>query len=117
MFDQFSSDPQENLLSSVGLAALNSNLSPENAVIVPTSGLSTEQNLNQPVTVNPADSLLLPGIEGSDTTGAVALVDNQSSDALTGEAMNIAKGKLIELAQAPDFIAKMNVPFGENWNT
>jgi hypothetical protein len=117
MFDQFSSDPQENLLSSVGLAALNSNLSPENAVIVPTSGLSTEQNLKQPVTVNPADSLLLSGIGGSDTTGAVTLVDNQSSDALTGEAMNIAKGKLIELAQAPDFIAKMNVPFGENWNT
>ncbi|MGL6283715.1 MAG: LGFP repeat-containing protein, partial [Microcoleaceae cyanobacterium] len=117
MFDQFSSDPQENLLSSVGLTSLNSNLSPENAVIVPTSGLSPEENLNQPVTVNPADSLLLSGIGGSDTTGAVTLVDNQSSDALTGEAMNIAKGKLIELAQSPDFIAKMNVPFGENWNT
>jgi hypothetical protein len=116
MFDQFSSEPQENLLSPVGLVALNSSLSPENAVIVPASGLSPEQNINQPVTVNPADSLLLSGIGGLDTAGTVTLVNNNSSDALTGEAMNIAKGKLLELAQAPDFIEKMNVPFGENWN-
>jgi hypothetical protein len=116
MFDQFSSEPQENLLSSVGLAALNSSLNPENAVIVPASGLSPEQNINQLVTVNPADSLLLSEIGGLDTARAVTLVNNNSSDALTGEAMNIAKGKLLELAQAPDFIEKMNIPFGENWN-
>jgi hypothetical protein len=116
MFDQFSSESQENLLSPVGLATLNSSLSTENAVIVPVSGLSPEQNINQPVTVNPADRLLLSGIGGLDTAGAVTLVNNNSSDALTGEAMNIAKGKLLELAQSPDFIEKMNIPFGENWN-
>jgi surface antigen len=124
MSNSLSPDPNQNLLPSTSFSALNWNPSQEpNPVVVLQSDLligHINQNPNIPaVTPNPSDSLLLAQIEGSIATidPNITLPNDNSFDGLTGEAMDIVKEQLTQFAKVPNFVEKMNLAFGESWDT
>ncbi|MEG3858781.1 M23 family metallopeptidase [Microcoleus sp. herbarium12] len=52
----------------------------------------------------------------SATTDTNSSLPDSSVDLLTGQAMSEVYGDLSKFAADPDFAAKLNVPFGENWD-
>ncbi|HEY9862762.1 MAG TPA: M23 family metallopeptidase [Candidatus Obscuribacterales bacterium] len=123
MSNSLSPDPNQNLLPSTSFSALNWNPQEPNPAVILQSDLligHINQNPNIPaVTPNPSDSLLLAPIEGSIATidPNITLPNDNSFDGLTGEAMDIVKEQLTQFAKVPNFVEKMNLAFGESWDT
>ncbi|BBD55141.1 hypothetical protein NIES204_24420 [Planktothrix agardhii NIES-204] len=123
MSNPLSPDPSQNLLPSTSFSALNWNpQEPNPAVILQSDLLIGHINQNPNITAltpNPSDSLLLAQIEGSIATidPNITLPNDNSFDGLTGEAMDIVKEQLTQFAKVPNFVEKMNLAFGESWDT
>ena len=123
MSNPLSPDPSQNLLPSASFSALNWEPQEPNPAVILQSDLligHINQNSNIPaVTPNPSDSLLLAQIEGSIATidPNITLPNDNSFDGLTGEAMDIVKEQLTQFAKVPNFVEKMNLAFGESWDT
>ncbi|MGL4501304.1 MAG: hypothetical protein ACRCU2_19690, partial [Planktothrix sp.] len=123
MSNSLSPDPNQNLLPSTSFSALNWEPQEPNPAVILQSDLligHINQNPNIPaVTPNPSDSLLLAPIEGSIATidPNITLPNDNSFDGLTGEAMDIVKEQLTQFAKVPNFVEKMNLAFGESWDT
>ena len=123
MSNPLSPDPSQNLLPSTSFSALNWNPQEPNPAVILQSDLligHINQNPNIPaLTPNPSDSLLLAQIEGSIATidPNITLPNDNSFDGLTGEAMDIVKEQLTQFAKVPNFVEKMNLAFGESWDT
>lgn len=123
MSNPLSQDPSQNLLPSTSFSALNWNpQEPNPAVILQSDLLIGHINQNPNITAltpNPSDSLLLAQIEGSIATidPNITLPNDNSFDGLTGEAMDIVKEQLTQFAKVPNFVEKMNLAFGESWDT
>ncbi|SKB14516.1 hypothetical protein PL11201_660059 [Planktothrix sp. PCC 11201] len=124
MSNPLSQDPSQNLLPSASFSALNWNPSQEtNPVVVLQSDLLIGHINQSPnittLTPNPSDSLLLAQIQGSIATidPNITLPNDNSFDGLTGEAMDIVKEQLTQFAKVPNFVKKMNLAFGESWDT
>ncbi|MEG3934381.1 PA14 domain-containing protein, partial [Microcoleus sp. T3_B1] len=109
------------------IAPWNASLEPTKAIIpqldanrVLTGGVGQEVNL--PTLMPEAyDNIILPDdlltrmANGASTDSNSSLPDS-SVDLLTGQAMSEVYGDLSKFAAGPDFAAKLNVPFGENWD-
>lgn len=123
MSNPLSQDPSQNLLPSTSFSALNwEPQEPNPAVILQSDLLIGHINQNPNITAltpNPSDSLLLAQIEGSIATidPNITLPNDNSFDGLTGEAMDIVKEQLTQFAKVPNFVEKMNLAFGESWDT
>ena len=123
MSNPLSQDPNQNLLPSTSFSALNwEPKEPNPAVILQSDLLIGHINQNPNITAltpNPSDSLLLAQIEGSIATidPNITLPNDNSFDGLTGEAMDIVKEQLTQFAKVPNFVEKMNLAFGESWDT
>ncbi|WP_026794259.1 MULTISPECIES: hypothetical protein [Planktothrix] len=122
MSNPLSQDPSQNLLPSTSFSALNwEPQEPNPAVILQSDLLIGHINQNPNITAltpNPSDSLLLAQIEGSIATidPNITLLNDNSFDGLTGEAMDIVKEQLTQFAKVPNFVEKMNLAFGESWD-
>ena len=117
--------PEFNNESAIG--PWNASLEPTKAIIpqldanrVLTGGVSQEVNIPT-LTPEAYDSMILS--EASPTLMASALTTDSNSslpdssvDLLTGQAMSEVYGDLTKFAAGPDFVAKMNLAFGENWD-
>ena len=117
--------PQFNNESAI--APWNASLEPTKAIIpqldanrVLTGGASQEVNLPT-LTPEAYDNIILP--DASPTLMASALttdsntsLPDSSVDLLTGQAMSEVYGDLSKFAAGPDFVTKMNLAFGENWD-
>ncbi|MBE9094479.1 LGFP repeat-containing protein [Tychonema sp. LEGE 07203] len=109
------------------IAPWNSSLEPTKAIIpkldanrVLTGGVGQEVNLPT-LTPEAYDNIILPDASLTRMASAVSTESNSSLpdssvDLLTGQAMSEVYGDLSKFAGAPDFAAKLNVAFGENWN-
>jgi len=123
MSNPLSPDPSQNLLPSTSFSGLNWEPQEPNPAVILQSDLligHINQNPNIPaLTPNPSDSLLLAQIEGSIATidPNITLPNDNSFDGLTGEAMDIVKEQLTQFAKVPNFVEKMNLAFGESWDT
>ena len=109
------------------IAPWNASLEPTKAIIpqldanrVLTGGVGQEVNLPT-LTPESYDNIILP--DASPTLMASALTTDSNSslpdssvDLLTGQAMSEVYGDLTKFAAGPDFAAKLNVAFGENWD-
>ena len=109
------------------IAPWNASLEPNKAIIpqldanrVLTGGVGQEVNLPT-LTPESYDNIILP--DASPTLMASALTTDSNSslpdssvDLLTGQAMSEVYGDLTKFAAGPDFAAKLNVAFGENWD-
>jgi len=85
-----------------------------------TGGVGQEVNIPT-LTPNTYDNIILP--DASPTLMAKALttdsntsLQDSSVDLLTGQAMSEVYEDLSKFAAEPDFVTKMNVAFGENWD-
>ncbi|WP_293122414.1 PA14 domain-containing protein [Microcoleus sp. bin38.metabat.b11b12b14.051] len=85
-----------------------------------TGGVGQEVNIPT-LTPNAYDNIILP--DASPTLMAKALTTDSSTslqdssvDLLTGQAMSEVYEDLSKFAAEPDFVTKMNVAFGENWD-
>ncbi|MEG4318803.1 peptidoglycan DD-metalloendopeptidase family protein [Microcoleus sp. Aus8_D1] len=85
-----------------------------------TGGVGQEVNIPT-LTPNSYDNIILP--DASPTLMAKALttdsntsLQDSSVDLLTGQAMSEVYEDLSKFAAEPDFVTKMNVAFGENWD-
>ncbi|MEG4498789.1 PA14 domain-containing protein [Microcoleus sp. F10-C6] len=85
-----------------------------------TGGVGQEVNIPT-LTPNAYDNIILP--DASPTLMASALttefntsLQDSSVDLLTGQAMSEVYEDLSKFAAEPDFVTKMNVAFGENWD-
>lgn len=85
-----------------------------------TGGVGQEVNIPT-LTPNTYDNIILP--DASPTLMAKALttesntsLPDSSVDLLTGQAMSEVYEDLSKFAAEPDFVTKMNVAFGENWD-
>jgi len=109
------------------IAPWNASLEPTKAIIpqldanrVLTGGVGQEVNLPT-LTPEAYDNIILPDDLLTRMASAV-IADSNSSlpdssvDLLTGQAMSEVYGDLSKFAAAPDFVAKMNLAFGENWD-
>ncbi len=109
------------------IAPWNASLEPTKAIIpqldanrVLTGGVGQEVNL--PILTPQAyDNIILPDASLTRMASAVSTESNSSLpdssvDLLTGQAMSEVYGDLSKFAAQPDFAAKLNVPFGENWD-
>jgi pimeloyl-ACP methyl ester carboxylesterase len=109
------------------IAPWNASLEPTKAIIpqleanrVLTGGVGQEVNIPT-LTPEAYDNIILP--DASPTLMASALttdsntsLPDSSVDLLTGQAMSEVYGDLSKFAAGPDFVAKMNLAFGENWD-
>ncbi|MBE9183674.1 hypothetical protein IQ270_02770 [Microcoleus sp. LEGE 07076] len=109
------------------IAPWNASLEPTKAIIpqldanrVLTGGVGQEVNLPT-LTPEAYDNIILP--DASPTLMASALTTDSNSslpdssvDLLTGQAMSEVYGDLSKFAADPDFAAKLNVAFAENWD-
>ncbi len=109
------------------IAPWNASLEPIKAIIpqldanrVLTGGIGQEVNLP---TLMPEsyDNIILPDASPSLMASALTTDSNtslpdSSVDLLTGQAMSEVYGDLTKFAADPDFAAKLNVAFGENWD-
>ena len=109
------------------IAPWNASLETTKAIIsqldanrVLTGGVSQEVNIPT-LTPEAYDNIILPDAalarmaNGASTDPNSSLPDS-SVDLLTGHAMSEVYGNLSKFAAAPDFVAKMNLAFGENWD-
>jgi uncharacterized protein YjdB len=85
-----------------------------------TGGVGQQVNIPT-LTPNAYDNIILP--DASPTLMAKALttesntsLPDSSVDLLTGQAMSEVYEDLSKFAAGPDFVAKMNLAFGENWD-
>ncbi|MEZ2225090.1 MAG: hypothetical protein ACBR50_02250 [Microcoleus sp.] len=109
------------------IAPWNASLEPTKAIIpkldanpVLTGGIGQEVNIPT-LTPEAYDNIILPDASLTRMASAVSTDSNislpdSSVDLLTGEAMSEVYGDLSKFAADPDFAAKLNVPFGENWD-
>ena len=109
------------------IAPWNASLEPTKAIIpqldanrVLTGGVGPEVNIPT-LTPEAYDNIILP--DASPTLMASALttdsntsLPDSSVDLLTGQAMSEVYGDLSKFVAQPDFVAKMNLAFGENWD-
>ena len=109
------------------IAPWNASLEPTKAIIpqldanrVLTGGVGQEVNI--PTLMPEAyDNIILPDAALTRMANG-AIGDSNSSlpdssvDLLTGQAMSEVYGDLSKFAAGPDFVAKMNLAFGENWD-
>jgi pimeloyl-ACP methyl ester carboxylesterase len=109
------------------IAPWNASLEPTKAIIpqldanrVVTGGVGEEVNIPT-LTPEAYDNMILPDASLTRMASAV-ITDSNSSlpdssvDLLTGQAMSEVYGDLSKFAADPDFVAKMNLAFGENWD-
>ena len=85
-----------------------------------TGGVGQEVNIPT-LTPEAYDNIILPDASLSRMASAVSTDSNSSLpessvDLLTGQAMSEVYEDLSKFAAAPDFVAKMNLAFGENWD-
>ncbi|MCC3509987.1 MAG: hypothetical protein JGK29_13010 [Microcoleus sp. PH2017_17_BER_D_A] len=109
------------------IAPWNASLEPTKAIIpqldanrVLTGGVGQEVNLPT-LTPEAYDNIILPDASLTRMASAVSTESNSSLpdssvDLLTGQAMSEVYGDLSKFAADPDFAAKLNVAFGENWD-
>ncbi len=109
------------------IAPWNASLEPIKAIIpqldanrVLTGGVGQEVNIPT-LTPEAYDNIILPDASLTRMASAVSTDSNtslpdSSVDLLTGEAMSEVYGDLSKFAADPNFAAKLNVPFGENWD-
>ncbi len=109
------------------IAPWNASLEPTKAIIpqldanrVLTGGVGQEVNL-QTLTPESYDNIILPDaspalMASALTTDSKTSLPDSSVDLLTGQAMSEVYQDLSKFAADPDFAAKMNVAFGENWD-
>ncbi len=109
------------------IAPWNASLEPTKAIIpqldanpVLTGGIGQEVNLPT-LTPEAYDNIILPDASLTRMASAVStdsnsILPDSSVDLLTGQAMSEVYGDLSKFAADPDFAAKLNVPFGENWD-
>jgi murein DD-endopeptidase MepM/ murein hydrolase activator NlpD len=109
------------------IAPWNASLEPTKAIIpqldanrVLTGGVGQEVNIPT-LTPEAYDNIILPD-DVLTRRASAAIADSNSSlpdssvDLLTGQAMSEVYGDLSKFAAGPDFVAKMNLAFGENWD-
>ncbi len=109
------------------IAPWNASLEPTKAIIpqldanrVLTGGVGQEVNMPT-LTPEAYDNIILPDAaltrmaNGAIRDSNTSLPDS-SVDLLTGQAMSEVYGDLSKFAADPDFAAKLNVAFGENWD-
>ncbi len=109
------------------IAPWNASLEPTKAIIpqldanpVLTGGVGQEVNIPT-LTPEAYDNIILPDASLTRMASAVStdsnsILPDSSVDLLTGQAMSEVYGDLSKFAADPDFVAKLNVPFGENWD-
>ena len=110
------------------IAPWNASLEPTKAIIpqleanrVLTGGVGQEVNIPT-LTPEAYDNIILPDDLLTRMAASAVSTDSNSSlpdssvDLLTGQAMSEVYGDLSKFAAAPDFVAKMNLAFGENWD-
>jgi hypothetical protein len=109
------------------IAPWNASLEPTKAIIpqldanrILTGGVGQEVNFPT-LTPEAYDNIILPDASLTRMASAVSTDSNSSLpdssvDLLTGQAMSEVYGNLSKFAADPDFVAKLNVPFGENWD-
>ncbi|MGB7710200.1 MAG: pre-peptidase C-terminal domain-containing protein [Microcoleus sp.] len=109
------------------IAPWNASLEPTKAIIpkldanpVLTGGIGQEVNIPT-LTPEAYDNIILPDASLTRMASAVStdsnsILPDSSVDLLTGEAMSEVYGDLSKFAADPDFAAKLNVAFGENWD-
>ncbi|WP_293351465.1 matrixin family metalloprotease [Microcoleus sp. CAWBG51] len=117
--------PESNNESAI--APWNASLEPTKGIIpqldpnrVLTGGVGQEVNMPN-FTPEAYDNIILPDNLLTRMASAVSTESNSSLpdssvDLLTGQAMSEVYQDLSKFAGAPDFAAKLNVAFGENWN-
>ncbi|MEZ2237766.1 M23 family metallopeptidase [Microcoleus sp.] len=109
------------------IAPWNASLEPTKAIIPQLDANrvltgSVGQEVNLPTLMPEAyDNIILPDASLTRMASAVSTDSNislpdSSVDLLTGQAMSEVYGDLSKFAADPDFAAKLNVPFGENWD-
>jgi len=109
------------------IAPWNASLEPTKAIIpqldanrVLTGGASQEVNIPT-LTPEAYDNIILPDdlltrMASAVNTDSNSSLPDSSVDLLTGQAMSEVCGDLSKFAAGPDFVAKMNLAFGENWD-
>lgn len=109
------------------IAPWNASLEPTKAIIpqldanrVLTGGVGQEVNLPA-LTPEAYDNIILPDdlltrMASAVNTDSNSSLPDSSVDLLTGQAMSEVYGDLSKFAAGPDFVAKMNLVFGENWD-
>ncbi len=109
------------------IAPWNASLEPIKAIIpqldanrILTGGVGQEVNIPT-LTPEAYDNIILPDASPSLMASALTTDSNNSLpdssvDLLTGQAMSEVYGDLSKFAADPDFAAKLNVAFGENWD-
>lgn len=109
------------------IAPWNASLEPTKAIIpqldanhILTGGIGQEVNIPT-LTQEAYDNIILPDaaltrMASALTTDTNSSLPDSSVDLLTGQAMSEVYGDLSKFAADPDFAAKLNVPFGENWD-
>jgi PA14 domain len=109
------------------IAPWNASLETTKAIIpqldanrVLTGGVGEEVNLPT-LTPEAYDNIILPDdlltrMASAVSTDSNSSLPDSSVDLLTGEAMSEVYGDLSKFAADPDFAAKLNVAFGENWD-
>ncbi len=109
------------------IAPWNASLEPTKAIIpqldanrILTGGIGQEINIPT-LTPEAYDNIILPDASLTRMASAVSTDSNislpdSSVDLLTGQAMSEVYGDLSKFAAEPDFVAKLNVAFGENWD-
>ncbi|MCY7381190.1 MAG: hypothetical protein LH628_01120, partial [Microcoleus sp. CAN_BIN18] len=85
-----------------------------------TGGVGQEVNIPT-LTPNTYDNIILPDasptlMAKTLTTDSNTSLQDSSVDLLTGQAMSEVYEDLSKFAAEPDFVTKMNVAFGENWD-
>ena len=109
------------------IAPWNASLEPTKAIIpqldanrVLTGGVGQEVNIPT-LTPEAYDNIILPDdlltrMASDVSTDSNTSLPDSSVDLLTGQAMSEVYGDLSKFAADPDFAAKLNVAFGENWD-
>lgn len=109
------------------IAPWNASLEPAKAIIlqldanrVLTGGVGQEVNIPT-LTPEAYDNIILPDdlltrMASAVSTDSNSSLPDSSVDLLTGQAMSQVYGDLSKFAAGPDFVAKMNLAFGENWD-
>ena len=117
--------PEFNNESAIG--PWNASLEPTKAIIpqldanrVLTGGVCQEVNIPT-LTPEAYDNMILPDdlltrMASAVSTDSNSSLPDSSVDLLTGQAMSEVYGNLSKFVAGPDFVAKMNLAFGENWD-
>jgi hypothetical protein len=109
-------------------------IAPWNASLEPTKAITPQLDANRVLTGNASqevniptltpeayDNIILPDdlltrMASAVSTDSNSSLPDSSVDLLTGQAMSEVYGDLSKFAAAPDFVAKINLAFGENWD-